>query len=204
MIDDSAGPPNGLPAQVHSYHSYVTLQEDEDAGLIGPQIVYAAGQMSNTMASYREFVLLYNIFSEATSWLSGENKAALKKGKRDTETFEFPRLVRKQAGNETVWKPQEVNLGDSGKFKGAPAFYSMNGYVFANNPTFEMCLNDQVIWYVNAFGTLSHVFHMHGNGFTYNGVSGYAESLNDGEGKTLYMNATGKYFFVQPCRSSNL
>lgn len=57
-----------------------------------------------------------------------------------------------------------------------------------------MCLNDKVIWYVNAMGSASHVFHMHGNGFTYayNGVNTYATSLNAGIGKTLYMNATDR------------
>ncbi|KAK5691995.1 hypothetical protein LTR97_011166 [Elasticomyces elasticus] len=32
---------------------------------------------------------------------------------------------------------------------------------------------------------------MHGNSFTYNGERHDAISLNDGVGKTLYMNATG-------------
>lgn len=67
-------------SQVHSYHSYVALQQDSDAGLIGPQIVYAAGQMNSTMANYREFPLLYMIYDEADSWLSGQNKAALQNG----------------------------------------------------------------------------------------------------------------------------
>lgn len=47
---------------------------------------------------------------------------------------------------------------------------SMNGYILANNPTFEMCYDDKVLWYVYAYGQASHVFHMHGNGFEYNGV----------------------------------
>jgi len=66
--------------------------------------------------------------------------------------------------------------------------------------------------YVNAYGSASHVFHMHGNGFTYNGFKDYAVSLNDGVGKTLYMNATGggkwqvichvRLALVLPCASS--
>lgn len=46
---------------------------------------------------------------------------------------------------------------------------------------------------VNAYGTMSHVFHMHGNGFSYQGFNQYAMSLNDGEGKTLYMSAEGMF-----------
>lgn len=31
------------------------MQSDEDAGLIGPTIIYRAGEMNSTMANYREF-----------------------------------------------------------------------------------------------------------------------------------------------------
>lgn len=64
-------------SQVHSYHSYVDLYQDTNAGLIGPQIVYAAGQMNETMANYREIPLLYMIYNENESWLSGANAARL-------------------------------------------------------------------------------------------------------------------------------
>merc|ERR1712113_1185002 len=77
MVPEIAGPNNNEPARVHSYHSYVALQQDSDAGLIGPQIVYAKGQMNHTMANYREFPLLYMIYTEADSWLSGKNKTRL-------------------------------------------------------------------------------------------------------------------------------
>ena len=65
----------------------------------------------------------------------------------------------------------------------------MNGYWFANNPVYEMCENDKVLWYVTAYGSASHVFHMHGNGFTYQGNNAYAIGLNDGNGKTLITTA---------------
>ena len=56
--------------------------------------------------------------------------------------------------------------------------------------------------YVNAYGSMSHVFHMHGNGYRYQGNSGYAISVNDGEGKTLYMNATGAGLWQVICHVS--
>ena len=79
----------------------------------------------------------------------------------------------------------------------------MNGYVFANNPIFEMNVDDKVIWYVNAYGSASHVFHMHGNGFAYHGANEYAISINDGVGKTLVMNATGRGLWQVICHVSN-
>jgi len=43
---------------------------------------------------------------------------------------------------------------------------------------------------------------MHGNGYRYQGNSGYAISVNDGEGKTLYMNATGAGLWQVICHVS--
>jgi len=202
--------------QVHSYHSYVALQQDSNAGLIGPQIVYAQGQMETTMANYREFPLLYMIYDESDSWLSAENKAVLGAGshsRREAQGGPGSRQGQNQgnnngnpqngyqrpnqgssssnstptgsygglpsssgggsspqsgsggassgtgssgvgnvnnlwSGNYTVWHPQVVNLAGSGQFSGAPSFHTMNGYIFGNNPVYEMCLSDKVIWYV--------------------------------------------------------
>lgn len=79
----------------------------------------------------------------------------------------------------------------------------MNGYIFSNNPTYEMCENDNVIWYVTAYGSASHVFHMHGNGITYEGINQYAVSINDGVGKTLIMSATDIGLWQVICHVNN-
>lgn len=93
-------------------------------------------------------------------------------------------------GNQTVWHPQLVNLAGAYQFPEAPSFYTMNGYIFANAPRFEMCLGDNAIWYAMGYGSMSHVFHMHGNGFTFLNNSFPSISLNDGVHKTLYMTGT--------------
>ncbi|KAI6842417.1 Cupredoxin [Hortaea werneckii] len=232
---------------VHSYHSYVALQQDSNAGLIGPQIVYAKGQMNHTMANYREFPLLYMIYHEADSWLSGKNKERLtgsdngntkrqawgdhgwhasnnntnhgdnsnydnnnniNDGASSTNasgvgSFDISNTNNLWSGNYTVWHPQLVNLAGAGQWSEAPPFHTMNGYVFSNNPPFEMCVGDNVIWYVNAYGAASHVFHMHGHGITYHGFDRYAVSLNDGVGKTLYMNATEPGLWQVICHVDN-
>lgn len=232
------------------------MQQDADAGLIGPQIVYASGQMKATMENYREIPLLYMIYDESDSWLSAENKAALgsksqpqkrqggppdggspldfggfsgsQPGDASRSSYNIggpltgssspspgaftsaqqsdtpssssntggpPTASSSSAaggfsgasqgggygsidtnklysGNYSVWHPQVVNLAGAGQFEGAPrcvikcffssantsdscysSFYTMNGYIFANNPTYEMCLDDKVIWYVNGKST---------------------------------------------------
>ncbi|KAI7330553.1 Cupredoxin [Hortaea werneckii] len=261
MVPENAGPNNNEPVRVHSYHSFVALQQDTNAGLIGPQIVYAKGQMEQTMATYREFPLLYMIYDESDSWLSAKNQARLNSSdnanaKRSawddhgqhashghsnsgnnhsaagnshntygnpsdggynnmnegssSETASGVGTFNIQnpsnlwsAGNYTVWHPQLVNLAGSGQWSAAPSWHTMNGYVFSNNPPFEMCLGDKAIWYVNGYGSASHVFHMHGHSFTYHGFDEYAVSINDGVGKTLYMNATEPGLWQVLCHVNN-
>lgn len=177
------------------------MDEDTNAGLIGPTIVYAKGKMNETMATHREIPLLYMIYNEANSFLSGQNSVALNNG---NNSLALDSQIIYSGGNETVWRPQFVNFESSQQFSSAPSFYTMNGYIFANNPVFNMCLNDKVIWYVNAYGSASHVFHMHGSGYTiHGGHAGYAVSLNDGVGKTLYQDAValGKWQVI--CHVNN-
>jgi FtsP/CotA-like multicopper oxidase with cupredoxin domain len=257
IANNAAGPDANEPARTHSYHSYVDLAQDTNAGLVGPTIIYGNGQMSKTMAEYREITLLYLIYNEGNSFLSGENAAALgskssssgssaygsasyngqgagfnggqgggysggqggghsrrqgggysggqggsyggqgQSSSGSIDTSGFP------AGNHSIWYPQIVNLESAGQFQQAPAFFTLNGYIFANNPIFEMCLNDKVIWYVNAYGAASHVFHMHGNGVAYRGANDQAISLNDGVGKTLVMQAYGQGLWQVICHVDN-
>ena len=193
------------------------MQEDTNAGLIGPSIIYARGQMEEVMATHREFPILYMSFDEHVSFMSKINNMTtndtssgsdMGSGNDNSTSYqqscpasssysgscnasiypsssdgsmtqgrtggsqEFSDLINADAnyGNRSIWQPQLTNLLSSAWGNGA-TFYSLNGYVLANNPVFEACKNDNVIWYTYAYGSGSHVFHMHGNGFTENGHS---------------------------------
>jgi hypothetical protein len=220
LVQSAAGPDDSEPARTHSYHSYVSLEQDSNAGLIGPSIIYASGQMEKTMAEYREFPLLYMIYSESQSFLSNKNAAALKssgQGESGAQGYGYHGNAPGHSGpvamvanlsaslpqgNYSIWHPQLVNLQSAGQFS-APPFFTMNGYIFANNPIFDMCLDDKVIWYTYAYGGASHVFHMHGNGFAYHGANAYAISLNDGVGKTLVMDAVVRGLWQVICHVDN-
>ncbi|KAK4503137.1 hypothetical protein PRZ48_006564 [Zasmidium cellare] len=179
LPDDAAAPNGNDPSRAFSHHSYVDLLTDSDSGLIGPQIVYARGRMNATMQEYKEFPLLFGTYNEPTSFLSGENAQRLNNG--NVSKSSFGSITQDLgSGNHSVWYPQVVNLASSGH---------LNGYIFANNPPFEMCQDDQAIWYAYGWGTGSHVFHMHGNGVVVDGIKSFAVSLNDGISKTLLMNA---------------
>lgn len=206
LANEGAGPNDNSPAWAHSYHSYVDLDIDLNSGLLGPQIVYASGQMNATMLKYKEFSLLYMIYKEGQSFLSAANAQRLngnhsaeamssKWGMLDTEHL--------WSGDYSSWHPQLVNMNSSYRFSGAASFHTMNGYIFANNPPFEMCQNDQAICYAYSYGGASHVFHMHGNGVMDDGRKQFSVSLNDGVSKTLYMSASDTGLWQVICHVSN-
>lgn len=49
----------------------------------------------------------------------------------------------------------------------------------------------------------SHVFHLHGNSVSWQGATHPAISVNDGVGKTLYMNAVGQGKWQAICHVNN-
>ncbi|EME42637.1 hypothetical protein DOTSEDRAFT_26207 [Dothistroma septosporum NZE10] len=206
LANEESGPNDGSPARAHSYHSYVDLDTDLNTGLLGPQIVYAPGQMNTTMQNYKEFPLVFMVYKESNSFLSAANAKKLYSNHTaapSSTTWGALDTQNLWSGNYSSWHPQVVNLNSTGKFPGASSFYTMNGYIFANNPTYQMCQNDQVIWYAYAYGGASHVFHMHGNGVVDAGRKQFAVSLNDGVSKTLYMNATDAGMWQVICHVSN-
>lgn len=174
LINDGSAPTQGQVSHMWGYHSYISMQEDLNAGLLGSTIAYAPGKMNETMESYREFVLVYMQYDESDSFLSQTNMQMLTANAsiKGLDTTSMPSLTHGQGyGNYSIWHPQLTNLMSAGQLSTvqAPTFSALNGLIFANNAPFEMCVNDPTIWYVSAFGANPHVFHMHGNGFVLQG-----------------------------------
>lgn len=201
LVPDGAAPSHGEPANMHGYHSYISMQEDMSAGLVGPQFTYQRGMMERTMSKYREFSVLFQGLDESLSFMAAENARRLKNSTTQVDHGDFSELI--QYGNTSFWRPQMVNLRSSNGFDDAPAFYVINGYVFANTPTFKMCTGDKVIWYVygkyspasdnnqNAYryaaqGEEVHVFHLHGNSFTVQGINQATKSELSQAFKSIY------------------
>jgi len=179
------------------------MPADMNAGLVGPVIVYKPGYMAATIASTREFVLLYMNFNEAHSWLAETNAAAYGLTNLSRPSGPSPSLGRGY-GNHSIWMPQVVNMPSvSLSSTQAPAFHSLNGYSYSNCPRFEMCVDDNVIWYVYAFGGASHVFHLHGNNYYFNGEEHASLSFNDGVMRALAMNASSPGDWNLICHVSN-
>ena len=194
LINDGSAPTLGAASHMWAYHSYVTMDNDLNAGLVGPTIVYPRGQMNATMASHREFTLLYMNFDESLSFMSATNAQAAGISNANATKNLLPNIPSPDAGsysNYSLWHPQVTNLVSSSTLTTtqAPAFMSLNGRSLANSVPFEMCQDDSVIWYVYSVGSASHVFHMHGNGFTFLGQNKASQSLNNGVMQALPMTA---------------
>jgi len=164
-----------------AYHSFISMNEDLNAGLIGPTVVYPSGKMNTTMASHREFTLLYSNFDESNSFMSSIN--AKRHGINNATASLFPLLSLGQGyRNESIWGPQYTNLASANQLSSsaAPLFHTLNGRIYANNDPFQVCVNDPTIWYVYSFGSAAHSFHMHGNGFVYMGRNFATIAMQDG------------------------
>ncbi|KAE8453962.1 hypothetical protein EG329_007738 [Mollisiaceae sp. DMI_Dod_QoI] len=191
LINDGSAPYPGTDSTLWSYHSFVNMAADLNTGLQGPTIVYNSGMMNSTMASHREFILLYENFDETQSFLASTNQIMYGNATNASSNAIPVTLEHNYSGNTSFWKPQLTNMPTvTLSSTQAPQWYTLNGAVFSNLPPFEMCTDDRAIWYVYSFGAASHVFHMHGNGFNYHGNNMASKSINDGNMMTLQMNAT--------------
>lgn len=183
LVTNKDGPPSNEPSVLRSYHPFVNLASDMDAGLVGPNIIYGRGLMENTMSSYREFIALFEIFDESNSWV-GKPPGQLSAPYAGNQSFWLPQvtnIVQQQASAQQQSSQQTSQATESAQF------HTINGYVFGNNPPYEMCVDDNVIWYTMAYGSASHVFHLHGNNVLYDGRYIASKSINDGEMFTMYM-----------------
>lgn len=205
FIPDASAPTPPNVSKFWAYHSYINMPTELDSGLMGPFIVYNRGMMDITMASNRELVLLYMNFNEANSLLSETNDRKLSNGTSGSKIKAPTPMEGEGYGNYSIWHPQITNMpGTILTAKQAPSFHSLNGFIFNNMPSFEMCVDDNVIWYVYAFGAAGHVFHLHGNNFkSSNGEYLAGRAIGDGAMSTLTMSAStrGKWDFV--CHVNN-
>jgi len=155
-LPERAGPGPGDPSSVvWLYHSHES--RDVESGLIGAIIVTRAGMAGpdgRPKDVDREFVTLYMLFDENTSWYLDHNIQTYTTDPKGVNKLEFAPV------------DSEGNLSGAGtgfaaaNFKGA-----INGYIFANMPMMTMKEGERVRWYLLALGefTSIHTPHWHGN-----------------------------------------
>ena len=154
LVGSAAEPEQGVPAKLDAYHSYVDFQADTNAGLIGPTYIYAKGNMTNAMSNTREFPFQFNVFDETLSFMAEVNA----KYKNISAGSPMPVMLGSNfSGNQSFWMPQLTNMPTiTLNATSAPQWYSVNGWVFANNPAFEMCQGEQATWGIYGYSGMSH------------------------------------------------
>ena len=154
-VPERAGPgPNDGSSVFWMYHSHVDEPKDANTGLIGPIIVTGKGR-GNPDASPkdvdREFINLFMIYDENSSWYLAENIAA--------------------AG-------VNLELADPAEFEESNLKHAINGFLWDNFPTVNgshamtMRVGERVRWYLLGMGTEVdlHTPHWHGQSVLWMGM----------------------------------
>ncbi|MGB7583698.1 MAG: multicopper oxidase domain-containing protein, partial [Terriglobales bacterium] len=155
-VPERAGPGPGDPSSlVWLYHSHGNAAVE--SGLIGAIIITArgmAGPDGRPKDVDREFVNLYMVFDENTSWYLDHNI--------QTYTTD-PKGVKK---DEFIPLDNNGNFSASGSgFVAANFKGTINGYIYANGPMMTMKKGERVRWYLLTMGegVNFHTVHWHGN-----------------------------------------
>ncbi|KAK9371541.1 Cupredoxin [Lipomyces chichibuensis] len=197
LVGPGSVPDAGLNSKLFSYHSYISMYQDQDAGLSGPVIIYNQGMMEKVMGANREFVVLYSDNQEWNSFLALQNvKKYLPGFKAKNLTSEYP---IPGSANKSYWYPPMINTPKTNIDSTVAAnFFPMNGYVFANGPPFEMCLGDSAIWYLWNAGFDQHAVHWHGHNVVNNGRLTAVVPIAGGQMTTTTMTAAnpGKWQMI--------
>src|ERR1700722_4759024 len=155
-VRGGAGPgPNDPSSLVWLYHSHGNMALE--SGLIGAIIVTARGMAlpdGKPKDVDREFVNLFIVLDENTSWYLDHNIQAYAGDPKGVKKDEFIPL-------DTDGKLSATGTGfAAANFKG-----TINGYLFANGPMMNMKKGERVRWYLLTMGEgfNFHTPHWHGN-----------------------------------------
>ena len=157
-VPERAGPgPNDPSSIVWLYHSHANELKDVESGLIGAILVTRHGMAQadgRPKDVDREFVCLFMLFDENSSWYIDHNIQTFASDPKGVDRFEFK--PDDGAGNFSA-------LGSG--FTVANAKFSINGYIYGNMPLMTMKKGERVRWYLVALGQQFsvHTPHWHGN-----------------------------------------
>jgi manganese oxidase len=157
-VPERAGPgPNDPSSIVWLYHSHADEPKDVESGLVGVMLISrkgAAGPTGRPKDVDREFIGLFMIVDENTSWYLQHNIDTYTSDPKGTNKLEID--VSDGKGN--------FNPFGAG-FNGVNFRATINGYMFANGPLMTMKKGERVRWYVVTLGEAAnlHTPHWHGN-----------------------------------------
>ncbi|HLV87940.1 MAG TPA: multicopper oxidase domain-containing protein [Candidatus Sulfotelmatobacter sp.] len=157
-VPERAGPgPNDPSSLVWLYHSHTNELKDVESGLVGAMIISRRGMADDNAKPKdvdREFVCLFLLFDENSSWYLDHNIQTFTGDPKGVNKLEF------------------APVDDVGNFSGlgsgftiANAKFAINGYIYGTGPMMVMKKGERVRWYLVALGEQFsvHTPHWHGN-----------------------------------------
>ncbi|CAL8364755.1 unnamed protein product [Lota lota] len=141
------GPSPSDPACVpYLYYSGTDPIKDTNSGLVGPLLVCKQGSLGSSGVQKdvdKEFFLLYSIMNENESWYIDNN----------TQMYATPQNPVTDKEEEAVTESNNM--------------HAVNGLMYGNLEGLELCLGEEVVWYIFGMGTEGdiHGVHFEGNNF---------------------------------------
>lgn len=157
-VPERAGPGPGDPSSiVWLYHSHVREMKDVNSGLIGAIIITRrgmAGPDGRPKDVDREFVNLFMMFDENSTWYLDHNIEAYTSDPKGVNKTEFS-----PADDKGNFYPAGAG------FAAANGKFTINGYIYGNMPMMTMKKGERVRWYLVTIGegVNVHTPHWHGN-----------------------------------------
>jgi hypothetical protein len=134
LVSDSSAPNHGHDSRLWSYHPYVSMYHDQDAGSYGPVIVYNRGKMESVMAQNREFIVLYADNQEWNSFLALQNARKYLPAVASqvvNQSDQYP-VINRGRGNSSIWYPQLINSPKTNVTpQMAPNFFPVSASLFS-------------------------------------------------------------------------
>ncbi|MGH9503159.1 MAG: multicopper oxidase domain-containing protein [Terriglobales bacterium] len=163
-VPERAGPgPNDPSSIVWLYHSHTNETKDVSSGLVGAILVTRRGMADadgKPKDVDREFVCLYILTDENSSWYLDHNIQTYTTDPKGVNKFEF-------APDDGQGNSSGIGSG----FTVANVKFNINGFLYGNGPGMTMKKGERVRWYLVTLGGQfsTHTPHWHGNVVLQNG-----------------------------------
>ena len=174
-VPERAGPgPNDGCSVVWFYHSHVNESKDVNSGLVGAIIITAKGKANPDGTPKdvdREFISLYMIFDENSSWYINQNVRTYCGITNQDSINKLEAQVLRPDSALAIQKENEASSLVPTGLIGTNFRFTINGFSFGSMPMMTMKKGEHVRWYLLALGNgfNFHTPHWHGNVVTYNG-----------------------------------
>ena len=155
-MPERAGPgPNDGSSVVWFYHSHVNESKDVNSGLVGAIIITAKGKANPDGTPKdvdREFISLYMIFDENSSWYINQNVRTYCGITNQDSINKLEAQVLRPDSALAIQKENEASSLVPTGLIGTNFRFTINGFSFGSMPMMTMKKGEHVRWYLLALG----------------------------------------------------